>query len=274
MARVVVTGATGFLGRHLLPLLGDGFELVPVSRGRHTGMVQVASYADVPDGDLLIHLAEEPDRVVASRAGDAYVEASARLVRMLSRRFAGRMIYASSGVVYGDLGAAPFRVGDPVAATDAYGRAKLLGEAAVLEEAGTVVRLANLFGPGMSQSNVISDILRQIPGAGPLQVRDDTPVRDFLAVGDAARAFALLASSGVRGVLNVGSGVGTRISALAETALLLGGEAGREIVATRPSAQPSVNVLDVEATAKALGWEPSLSLAEHLNAYFYSGRVS
>ncbi|MBK6637177.1 MAG: NAD-dependent epimerase/dehydratase family protein [Rhodocyclaceae bacterium] len=174
-------------------------------------MVQVASYANVPDGDLLIHLAEEPDRAVASRAGDAYVEESTGLARALSRRFAGRMIYASSGVVYGDAGQAPFRVGDPLVPTDAYARAKILGEAAVLEEGGTVVRLANLFGPRMSKGNVMSDILHQIPGDGPVLVRDDMPVRDFLAVDDAAKLFTLLAGSRINGALNAGSGVGTRI---------------------------------------------------------------
>ena len=269
MTRVVITGATGFLGRHLVSQLSGRFELVPVSRRQHADMVQVASYANVPDGDLLIHLAEEPDRAVASRAGDAYAKASTGLARALSRRFTDRMIYASSGVVYGDAGDAPFCVSDPLVSADEYTRAKILGEAAVLEEGGTVVRLANLFGPGMSKGNVMSDILRQIPGEGPLLVRDDTPVRDFLAVDDAARFFTLLAGSRIHGVLNVGSGVGTRIRALAETALALCGEIGREIVATRPALRPSVNVLNVEETAKVLGWAPSRSLAEHMNAYFF-----
>ncbi len=269
MTRVVITGAAGFLGRNLLSQLSGGFELVPVSRGLHKGIVQVSNYANVPDGDLLIHLAEEPNRAVASRAGDAYVKASSELARTLSRRFAGRMIYASSGAVYGDAGDAPFRVGDPLVPADGYTRAKILGEAAVLEEGGVVVRLANLFGPGMSKDNVMTDILRQIPGGGPLLVRDDTPVRDFLAVDDAARLFTLLAGSRMHGVLNVGSGIGTRIRALAETALALCGEVGREIVTTRPALRRSVNVLNVEETAKALGWGPSRSLAEHMNAYFF-----
>ncbi len=232
-------------------------------------MVQVTNYASVPDGDLLIHLAEEPDRAVASLAGDAYVEASTELVRTLSRRFAGRIIYASSGAVYGDSGDAPFRIHDPLVSSDTYTRAKISGEAAVLDEGGAVVRLANLFGPGMSKNNVMSDILRQIPGEGPLLVRDDKPVRDFLAVDDAVKLFTLLAGCRINGVLNAGSGVGTRIQALAETALALYGEIGREIIATQPTLRSSVNVLNVEETARAVGWTASLSLAEHMDIYFF-----
>lgn len=269
MLRVIVSGATGFLGRHLLSQLGDKFDLVPVSRGRHARMVQVSSYAEVPDGDLLIHLAEEPVRAIANRAGMAYVDTATSLVQELSKRFCGHMIYTSSGVLYGDAGVTPFRVGDPVFAGDAYSYAKLRSEAAVLEGGGTVVRLANLFGPGMSQANVMSDILRQIPGTAPVQVRDDTPVRDFLAVDDAAKAIALLAEARICGVVNVGSGVGTDIRSLAETALLLGGEAGRKIIATQPAGGHSVNILDVEATEKAIGWKPAKPLAEHMKIYFF-----
>ena len=270
LKRVIITGATGFLGRYLLSHLVGSFDLVSVSRTSGAGVVQAPNYASVPDGDLLIHLAEESDRAAANRAGEAHVEASTRVARALSRRFEGRMIYASSAVVYGDAaGHAPFCVSDPVVSIDAYTRAKILAEAAVLEEGGTVVRLANLFGPGMSKSNVMSHILRQIPGDGPVFVRDDTPVRDFLAVDDAARLFTLLARHRVRGVINAGSGVGTAICALAKTALELCDDVGREIVATRPGSCLSVNVLDVEETANILGWAPSRTLAEYMNTYFF-----
>ena len=250
-------------------MLCDDFELVLVSRGCHPNMVQVADYVDVPDGDLLIHLAEEADRAVVNRAEEGFVENAVGVVRRLSRRFAGHMIYASSGVLYGDGGTAPFGVEAPARATDAYSRIKLLSEAAVLAECGAVVRLANLFGPGMSRGNVMSDILSQIPGEGPLLIRDDTPVRDFLAVHDAAKAFAGLARSDVRGVVNVGSGVGTRIRDLAQIALSLSGELGREIVATQPTGRPSINVLEVGVTIQKLEWSPSLTLAGHIKAYFF-----
>ena len=102
LKRVIITGATGFLGRYLLSHLVGSFDLVSVSRTSGAGVVQAPNYASVPDGDLLIHLAEESDRAAANRAGEAHVEASTRVARALSRRFEGRMIYASSAVVYGD----------------------------------------------------------------------------------------------------------------------------------------------------------------------------
>ena len=48
------------------------------------------------------------------------------------------------------------------------------------------MRLANVYGPGMAANNVMSDILGQVPGDGPLVVRDIAPVRDYLWIEDAA----------------------------------------------------------------------------------------
>jgi UDP-glucose 4-epimerase len=273
MLRVVVTGATGFVGKRLLSTMADRFDLVPVSRRPCEGITRVATYADTPEGDLLIHLAEENSRKMANATEEDYHLKSSAIVKILSKRFSGRIIYASSSLVYANTGVSPFYVGNEVCAQDPYCRTKLLCENAVLGDGGTVVRLSNLFGIGMSQSNVMSDILRQIPGHGPIRVRDDKSVCDFLAVDDAIKAFCLIADSDIRGILNVGSGIGTSINALAKIALKLAGEKHREITPTQPSDQPQVNILDVEVTKRILGWSPSHSLSEHMNEYFFTKKV-
>ena len=50
-------------------------------------------------------------------------------------------------------------------------------------------------GRGMAELNVLSTILGQIPGQGPLEVRDDRPSRDFLWVEDAAEALELMSQN-------------------------------------------------------------------------------
>lgn len=227
-------------------------------------MRQVREYDQSPDGDFLIHLAEGPDRGVVNREGSTYAACAADVVKALSGRFHERMIYASSGAVYGDEHAQPCGVEMPVVATDVYTTSKLINEQIVLQAGGGVLRLANVVGRGMSANTVVSDIIRQIPGHGPLHVRDDEPVRDFLAVSDAASAFRRFLEGRHRGIVNVGTGIGTSVRALAEMSLALAGEAAREVVATAPSGRRSMNILDISETTRLLGWAPALALADQL----------
>lgn len=271
MATVVVTGATGFLGRHMMAhLASSGLTIITVSRQALPGVFHVQDYSQCPAGDVLIHLAEEPDRSKVNQRGEEYVQDSARVLKALASGIYRRIIYASSGVVYGDKNESACGVDSPVFATDAYSKSKLLNEQIVLDSGGIVVRLSNLFGDGMSASNVMSDIIRQLPGIGALRIRDDKPVRDYLSVSDAATAFGRLVASNYRGIVNVGTGIGTSVRALAELSLSIVGQESREIIATEPSPRPSINVLDIAETTKRIGWSPTSMLRAQLTQLIHN----
>jgi UDP-glucose 4-epimerase len=268
---IVVTGAAGFLGRAVMAQLALlGLPATGLSRRPMPATQQVTDYADTPAASVIIHLAEEADRGVVNHLGDAYAEGSAAIVRKLVAR-AERIVYASSGTVYGDDNEEPCTLATPVVAADTYSRSKIRNELIALDAGGTAIRLSNLFGGGMSTTNVVSDIARQLGATGPVSVRDDTPVRDFLAVQDAASAIVLAATTPCTGVLNVGSGVGLTIRRVAEIALSATGQSVRGIVASQRASRRSVNVLDVAETRRRLGWIPTAAPAEQLGNYFRRG---
>lgn len=271
----VITGAGGFLGRHVLAcLLASGRQVVGLSRQRLEGMTMIESYANAPAAGFLIHLAEEPDRGKVNQWGSAYVAQSNRTIRTLAERFGKNLLYASSGTVYGDKSDHPHGVASRTDASDFYTRSKLINEEVVVDAGGIVVRLSNLYGSGMSSNNVMSDIVRQIPGSGPIKVRDASPIRDFLHVTDAALAIELLLQSGFSGIANVGSGVGITIQSLARLALEVAGEDGREVESTSPAPRHSANVLDISETRRIIGWEPAISLREYfVNLFQASTKV-
>lgn len=265
----VITGAGGFLGRHVLAcLVASGRKVLALSRQRQEGMTMIESYALAPASGFLVHLAEEPDRGKVNQWGSAYVAESNRTIRTLAERFGKNLLYASSGTVYGDKSDRPHGVASSTDATDFYTRSKLMNEAAVVDAGGIVVRLSNLYGPGMSSNNVMSDIVRQIPGNGPIKVRDASPIRDFLHVTDAALAIGLLLQSGFSGIVNVGSGVGMTIESLARLALEVAGEDGREVQSTSPAPLHSANILDISETRRIIDWEPAISLREYFANLF------
>lgn len=259
--RIVVTGASGFLGRALMrKLTCDGVEVVGVSRHGWPGFVHVTRYADTPVGDVLVHLAEASDRRWAEARGDYYEQASLKTLESLLGKGFDRVVYASSAVLYGDQSEALQRVGDPVHIVDTYTRLKYASEQAVLERKGVVARLVNLYGPCMAEGNVLSAMLKQVPLDGPVRVLDVTPVRDFLWVDDAAEALAIMSLGKTFGTFNVGTGLGTSILKLAHIVLDAAGQTGRTVESVYQGTRRSQLVVDIAQTTAEIGWRPSTSL--------------
>ena len=239
--RIVVTGASGFLAPFVIGKLKSmGGDVVAVSRSRGSGFSSVSSYGDTPDGDVLVHLAQDNDRARVNTQPSSYAENAVAEMETLASRYA-RVIYASSASLYGDRGLSPRKEDDPVIAGDTYARIKIGCEEVVLAHGcGVAVRLANLFGPGQSENTVLSTILGQVSKSGPLVVRDDTPVRDFLWVEDAADCLVQMATGAPTGIFNVGSGIGTSVRELALQALDVLGQSDRAVVAGASGGRLSV----------------------------------
>ncbi len=253
---IVVTGAGGFLGSAIRKILPRATGLV---RHPTTGCTLVDDYADYTPlpGSTLIHLAEPR---VPSDIGDGEAEATIRCCRVLLAKDWGHVIYASSALVYGDQNPLPRRAEERVEAYSPYSIIKLSCEDLVKSIGGTVLRPANLYGPGMALENVLSTIIRQIGRPGDLHLRDLAPVRDFIHVDDAAKAFVLAADRQACGIYNVGSGSGISILELARLVLTVAGEDHRAIVADAPSIRRSFLTLDIAQTRRELRWEPAIAL--------------
>ena len=75
MVAVVVTGASGFLGRAVVAALRQrAVKVQPVSRQSLPDTIQVRHYSEAPRGDVLIHLAEESDRSKVAMLGAEYAD--------------------------------------------------------------------------------------------------------------------------------------------------------------------------------------------------------
>lgn len=263
---VVVTGATGFLGRAIVRCLRlSNANIIPVTRSGAMDHYRVSDYRETPHADVLIHLAEDSNRSRVNAAGKVYEDSARNTLEVLLTKRYAHVVYASSAVLYGDTDATPHRSDDATHVVDTYTRVKHYAETAVMtNESGVVVRLANLYGVGMDEGNVLGTILEQIPGKGALQVRDDTPIRDFLWVEDAAEGIARMALGDKKGIYNLGSGVGTSIFSLAKLALDLGGQPDRQIEASNPSSRLSCLALDITDTIRVWGWQPTVGLQQGL----------
>ena len=268
--KIVITGASGFIGGHLIEHLSRiaNTEIVPLSRRGISKLVQVSNYADAPDGDVLIHLAEDNNLESVANRGLTYEHEGLSTLRVLLAKKYGRIIYTSSSTLYGDKSVIPHGTEDDIFVNTPYTRIKSLSERAVLENPnGMVVRLANVYGPLMSTNNVMSQILKQIPQQGDLEVGDVTPIRDFVWVRDVAEGISMLAlmdfvETGKSKMYNLGSGIGTSIGDLAFLTLELAGQPERRVMSKNRTRVMSSIILDCSETTNACGWTPRVSLRQ------------
>ncbi|MFT6778324.1 MAG: nucleoside-diphosphate-sugar epimerase [Paraglaciecola sp.] len=265
--RVIVTGASGFVANALVDKLihRSDLEVVPVSRsGCAESHVRVNNYTEVPTGDILVHLAENSNRLSVNKVSGNYLkESEAALDAMIVKGFS-KIIYCSSAVVYGDSGIESYKEESPVYNDDNYTKLKLINEQKVLNAGGIVIRLANIIGVDMAKNNVLSDIISQLNGNGVVTVRNDQPIRDFVWIDDVVDALEILINEGRAGIYNIGTGIGVSVKNMAEIALRIAGESTGTVNSLATSTARSYNVVNIDKMKSMYRWSPKLSLEQSI----------
>ncbi|NKI44467.1 NAD(P)-dependent oxidoreductase [Streptomyces sp. LD120] len=290
--RVLVLGATGFLGGHLTRLLRAERGILLRTAGRGPGADLHADLATVTVPGLAALLtAAAPDAVVncAGAVGGGPRELSALNSRLpavlcaaLDRAAPGaRLVHLGSAAEYGRVPHGErVREDAPAAPLGHYGASKLAGTLTVTASGAdaVVLRVTNPVGAGAPEAGLpgrLAAALRRAAANGPgtvVRVGDLSAHRDFVDVRDVARAvhLALRAPGPLPGVVNIGSGEAVRVRELATALLAIAGSGGhlREEAGggSARSGQVDWSCADVTRAATALGWRPRHSLTDSLTA--------
>ena len=304
--RALVTGASGFVGRHLIEeLRRENAEVIPCG-GPHDEFKHECEI-DLGDADTLkyavetyrpsvvFHLAAQTFVPEALRTPietyDANAMGTARLAQAV-RDYGGgqrpRIVFTSSAEVYGprEPSAYPLRENLDLRPSTPYGASKAAAEAILLAEGRSfgldvvIARAFNHIGPGQDERFLVASLAAQLAriaaGAAPqLLVGNLQSARDFLDVRDVVKAYVALARHGESGeVYNVcsGSAVAVRdilreLIAMARVPVEV-----REDPARMRSTDVPLSVGSSEKLRAQTGWAPQIPLIRSLHDVYDASR--
>jgi nucleoside-diphosphate-sugar epimerase len=266
--KVLVTGASGFIGRALCSkLVARGDTVIGAGRTRHAGLDPKVEFiqTDIKDPkelmnlqvDTIFHLAANPYAWYAQQHPvEDFLTNAGGTVHMLelAKKCNAHLVLPSSISLYaGDK--EKFREED-LQITSFYAAGKRTAELYCKQYHDSfgvktaVVRFGYVYGKGVGRGP-IADILK----GGPLFVHSDT-VLDFVHISDAVDALLKVAGKEKFGIYNISSGKGVSVREL--------------LVLMKSNLKPDNQkpkfrlVLDTTLAKQELGWEPKVSLEEGL----------
>ena len=240
--KILITGASGFVGQHLLSRLSRSHEIFAVVRNPNVNLHATASkvVADLTQAidpgvmparmDIIIHLAqanvsfpEAANELFAINAG-----ATLQLLDYGRRAGARQFIMASSGDVYGNR-TGPCRETEAAVPANFYAVTKYAAELLVQSYSAylrpCILRFFQPYGPGQS-NRLIGRLADRIRSEDAVQIHQgDRPHMTPIYIDDVTHAIEIATNSGHAGVVNI---AGDRIVSMRELAMELGAVVGRE----------------------------------------------
>jgi UDP-glucose 4-epimerase len=278
--RVLVTGGSGFIGRHVVSeLAADGARVRVLDLAPHPDPAVDVVLGDIADRavldqalnggfDSIVHLAavtsvlrslEHPVRTYQTNvAGTANVLEAGRAAGVRS------LAFASTNAVVGPMEAPKISEADVLAPLTPYGSTKAAGE--MLMSAYTAsyglrcacLRFTNVYGPGMqAKDSIVARLMRAIRLGTTFEIYGDgTQVRDYVHVTDVVQAVRLgLLNDQWAGPVVVGSGISLSVLDVVDAVRAVSG-AALSVRHGPPKAGEMPAVIVDPGRARAAGWSP------------------
>ncbi|MFN7534758.1 MAG: SDR family NAD(P)-dependent oxidoreductase [Brevundimonas sp.] len=295
---VLVTGAGGFIGSHLVErLVGLGARVRAfvrytshggagwLDRSPARGDIEVVR-GDLADRDSVEASAEGCDVALhlgaliaipySYQAPESYVRTNVigtlNVLQAARRHGLSRVVHVSTSEVYGTAQIVPMTEAHPLVGQSPYSATKIgadkLAESYCLSFGTPVVTLRpfNTFGPRQSARAVIPTLITQALAGQTVRLGDLRPTRDFVFVDDTVEGFVRAAlTPGIEGeTIHLGTGVETSVSELIDRVRAVTGadfEVISEAERLRPEASEVMRLIADAGHARArLGWAPTVTL--------------
>ncbi len=294
--KILVTGGAGFIGSHVVDAyIETGNEVVVVddlSTGRQENVNSRAQFyaIDIRSAQLEEVFAKEKPDIVNHHAAKASVResmveptlyadvnilGSLNLLELARKHAVQKLIYISTGgAVYGEPEYLPADEAHPILPLDPYGVSKASFEHYLpLYQAQhgisyTILRYANVYGPRqdpLGEAGVVAIFTGQmLSGEQAVINGSGEQERDFVYVGDVAKANLLTLTHGDGEVYNIGTGVGTSINEIFAKLKATTGYSRPEVHGPPKAGEVFKVYLNVDKAQRELGWQSVVGLEEGL----------
>lgn len=295
--RILITGGAGFIGSTIADtFLAAGWDVAvldDLSTGKRENVPAAARFypCDVRSAaaveaivkerpDVVCHQAAQMDvrRSMAEPGFDASVNVLGLLNVLQGAVQAGsvkQVLFASSGgATYGDTPVIPTPEGHPQRPLSVYGASKAASELylgvyqACYGIPYAAMRYANVYGPRQDphgEAGVVAIFCGRLLDGKPCTIYGDGgQTRDYVYVGDVARANLLAAERGFAGALNVGTGIETDVNRLYAGIARAAGAAAAPVHAEPRLGEQRRSCVSPAAAEAAIGWRPEVALDDGL----------
>ncbi|MFJ5770245.1 NAD-dependent epimerase/dehydratase family protein [Psychrobacillus sp. NPDC093180] len=286
--KVLVTGAAGFIGSHVVQaLLEQQFTVVAVdnlSTGIKNRIPTDAKFyeMDITDNDVeTIFLNEQPDYVIHLADQTSAFESTSNplkeyhasllgtlnILRFSNEYKVKKCIFGSSVAVYGNSSILPSKEDSKPAPLSFHALCKLSAENYILLYKklfglnSCILRFSNVFGPRQTNGVIINFLNRLLDGESPVIFNDGNQTRDFIYVKDAAAACMQALVSESTGVFNVSTSTELSIQHVFDELTRIAGTQTNPVYESLRGEEINRSVLSNEKVMSTFGWFPSYSFA-------------
>ena len=276
MNEIGLYGGSGFIGTHFQSMIerqsnynNSQIHMIPhrgSSEEIKIALEKLDALSNSNTTTSLLYLAENNEITKADKLSSDYIENNVKRLKFIISNTKSKLIYASSVAIYGDLSEIPHSPSEKLNIINTYSKSKFECEKLVLQAGGVVARLSNIYGPGMSKKNIISDILKQIKvkGIDSINIIDGSPIRDMIHISDVTSCLLSMTKIQKEGIYNIATGTSISMKDLALMILKVANFEEYKLVELKHNKTTSCISLDISNTKKTFAWSPSISLQDGL----------
>ena len=294
IVKILVTGASGFVGRSLIPnFLSRGHSVTTIGRALKApfaGVPHIACpdskwHTRVPNGDqfdLCLHLAwiAKPGVYLNSEKNDEIAKDSVSLALKLYQTGLPHFIGVGSGIEYSPEvtgrcreDCSDVRGSSPYASAKIYAAKTIRRHSESLDAGFSWIRIFYPYGPGEHSGRITSIILSHLSKRQPLELRTPDSIKDFIEIRDIVSGITTVAEyPSPFGYTNLGTGIGTSIKDLAAiSAAALNLQDPKITHYEPPIYDPYAKHISDPSKLLLAGWKPKISIEsgiKNLASYF------